>query len=361
MSSKRKRGSRGKSSTNDVSQPSAKKLKSAPESSFSQSKVSDSTFAVKPFPDKLNNVSKDERVREAELYELLVNEDEATRVKAAACIVGSLLNGAGSSAAAVQRHLENRLFRGLASGRKAARLGFSLAITGILEKLFSPSLVGEEYSHLTFETILEFLQQSTAPQQGSSKQEERDYFFGQLFGIECFINAGNLFTKDAERWSRLLDLTLALAQKKSWIRSHCGWLIVQAVHAMDRKQVKATLKRIADDPLCQTSEGLAIWLVATDRFDDLSVKPWKSPLERDNLKKVAAVLKEQALKDPEEKQESLPGSRQQANWTSQLHFVWDFIASYYVKNSNRKTWATEFENFWQTAVEGQQQSPIVAS
>jgi len=71
-----------------------------------------------------------------EIYEDLANIDEKIRLKACHSL---LINFVSETANGDQLNkILTRLFRGLCSGRKAARLGFSVALTEILTELLGP-------------------------------------------------------------------------------------------------------------------------------------------------------------------------------------------------------------------------------
>ena len=77
------------------------------------------------------------------------------------------------------RHLERRLFRGLASGRKAARLGYSVVITEILVQLFGETTEKKaKYAAVTLDRLLDILSAKTKPEGDLSGQEERDHYLG---------------------------------------------------------------------------------------------------------------------------------------------------------------------------------------
>ena len=140
--------------------------------------------------------------REVELYEQLSSQDEPERLEAADAVVSGLLGGGGLSEAVLTRHLERRLFRGLASGRKAARLGFSVVLAEVLSQLFGEKgLVKTKYTGLGFVKVLEMLRAKTKPDGDLSGQEERDHAFGLLFGLQCFVRAKILFVKQEKRKS----------------------------------------------------------------------------------------------------------------------------------------------------------------
>ena len=73
-----------------------------------------------------------------EIYEDLANIDDGIRLKAAQAL---LLRVAPEANPTVQQVTEilRRLLRGLCSGRKAARLGFSIVLTELLTQLFGPT------------------------------------------------------------------------------------------------------------------------------------------------------------------------------------------------------------------------------
>lgn len=288
----------------------------------------------------------EERRREGTLYDLLGSEDEADRLAAAECIISSLLDGEGVPESILQRHLDRRLFRGLASGRNASRIGFSLVITELLGQLFgSKNLAETKYTGLSYEQVLGFLMDKTSPGGQVPGQEERDHFFGQLFGLECFVRSGIVFSEES-RWNKILGLLLRLAYKKVWLRSQCGWVIVQAIGQMDKKQIQSTLEKVAESGIARTPEGVAIWLVALNRFPDLKVKPWNHPLSNKSLSELTAVLKESLRNQPDEDDGK---KSKQANWTAQLHFVWDIILAHYAKETIK---AEELEPFWSHVVDG---------
>lgn len=75
-------------------------------------------------------------VKLVELYEDLANENGEIRLKAAQQLVSRFTPDQKPSNDQIEKTLQ-RLFRGLCSGRKAARIGFSIALTETLSQVFS--------------------------------------------------------------------------------------------------------------------------------------------------------------------------------------------------------------------------------
>ena len=71
------------------------------------------------------------------IYEDLANIDEEIRLKAAHSLLTRFVAG-GTPSADQLNEILRRLIRGLCSGRKAARLGFSVALTEFLRIVFGP-------------------------------------------------------------------------------------------------------------------------------------------------------------------------------------------------------------------------------
>ena len=70
-----------------------------------------------------------------EIYEDLANDNEEIRIKATHALLNKSASESGLTAEQVKEVLR-RLIRGLCSGRKGARLGFSIALTELLSQLF---------------------------------------------------------------------------------------------------------------------------------------------------------------------------------------------------------------------------------
>lgn len=297
---------------------------------------------------------------EVELYELLGSEDAAERQDAALAIVSGLFGGEyvhngqseSVSAATLWRHLERRLFRGLASGRKGARLGFSIVLAEVLSRMFGTEAEQDgKYKELTFEKVMGLLISKTKPEGDLSGQEVKDHSLGLLFGLESLVKARILFVDEWEdRWSAVLDSLFKLVEKKSWVREQCGWVIMEALDQMAQEHAEMTIQKLVEANLAASPEGVGIWLKAMERFPDMRLpsKPWGSdgdPLR--HLKDLALALKES----------SNAGNgqvKQSGSWNPKLHFVWDLVLREYVHRADEKDESahTDFDLFWKVIVDG---------
>lgn len=76
-------------------------------------------------------------VQLVEIYEDLASVDESVRLKAAQALLTNFVAD-GNSTGEQLNEIVRRLLRGLCSGRKAARLGFSVVLTELLSELLGP-------------------------------------------------------------------------------------------------------------------------------------------------------------------------------------------------------------------------------
>ncbi|KAL2885504.1 DNA polymerase V [Ceratocystis lukuohia] len=314
------------------------------------------TTALRPFPttpvdlkQPTESLDIKDRIGEALLYDRLGSEDDTVRSAAALAILKGLLGSEANEGVAeeeLQRHLEKRLFAGLASGRNASRVGLSLVLTEILFQLFGAANAASKYPEITFESVLERLVKLNETIGNVPGQQERDVFFGQLFGIECFVKA-KILAGEPKRWISLLNLLLRLAERKVWLRPQCCWIIAQALGQLTREQTQMTLERLAKEGLAKTSDSVGIWLQARKTFPNLEVKPWGNPLSAKALSDLATVLKETAHDDGGEVHETR--KTKVPNATSQLHFAWDLLAEHFHNLGN--DCAREFNSFWVRVVD----------
>lgn len=101
-----------------------------------------------------------------EIYDDLANENEEIRLRAAHTLLSKFAQPASSSPRKIKTILQ-RLFRGLCSSRKAARLGFSIALTELLAQIFQYPVEERGLSH---GHVLEILDKQTITAGSASGQ-----------------------------------------------------------------------------------------------------------------------------------------------------------------------------------------------
>ncbi|KAL4997961.1 DNA polymerase phi-domain-containing protein [Aspergillus recurvatus] len=288
-----------------------------------------------------------------EIYEDLASENDEVRLKAAQALVSQFTPDKSPSDEDIQKALQ-RLFRGLCSSRKAARIGFSIALTELLTQVFA---VGRS-SSLDVQGVLGVWEGVSNATGGESGQEARDHYFGRLFGAEAIIKSSILFSPKAllPEWTKVLDLVFDLAKKKPWIREECGWIVYRCIHDLasqkaDGKLVQVALERLCSNDLARTPEGVAIWLAAKDLFPGISFvsKVWKhdDPLDPKERNQLAKVMKESSTGSEDEGDK---GAKASGVWNSKLHFAWD-AALMSLNGTKESKSRLSFVDFWTEVVD----------
>lgn len=96
-----------------------------------------------------------------EVYEDLANENEEVRLKAAQSLLSRFSPENSPANEEVLKTLK-RLIRGLCSGRKAARLGFSVALTELLVQLLGPVKKDAPSLGLSIAELIDLLKEQTS-------------------------------------------------------------------------------------------------------------------------------------------------------------------------------------------------------
>ena len=300
----------------------------------------------------------------AGIYEKLADENEDQRFRAVLALVKEF--EPRSTSIDQIKVIITRLFRGLCSSRKAARLGFSVALTEYLTELNvqrGPSIE----TGIPASSVLDILDNETTPEGNNSGQDERDHYFGRLFGAEAVIKSNILVKQqDLPQWKRLLDLICGIANKKPWLKQECGWILYSCIKTFASSQdsvpddfALSVIEKLTSHKLIRTPEGLAIWLEVSQAFPDAKLPKdvWRhrDPLSKKDITLLADVLKDAKIRSNSDEDEHKSQGR--AMWSAQLHFAWDVVLARLYELENHKSHkkdhkVIDLSEFWIKAVEG---------
>lgn len=300
-----------------------------------------------------------------EIYEDLANENEGTRLKAASRLVSRYSPERSPSAADLQKVLQ-RLIRGLSSSRKAARFGFSIALTELLAQHLNrqsnkatddDGQRGDALDRgITLDKVIDILEQTTQVNSQMSGQEERDHHWGKVFGAEAIIKSGAPFgvTDDHEKdspWRRLLGFIFQAANEKMWLREHCGWVCCEAVKLVPPNGfmfADAIIQALEQHGLGKTAESVAAWLTIHKCFPEkqLEGSGWgpAGPLHNRHRRVLVQVLAESSPSDDQSAQAKL----QKGSRSSKPHFAWNVVIDALLLAHN----VVQFRKDWSTLVDG---------
>jgi DNA polymerase phi len=103
-----------------------------------------------------------------QIYEMLADDREDFRLSAAHSLVSRILDPKATNTHQIKVAL-TRLCRGLCSSRKAARLGFCVALTELISQLGNLSTGEDEYG-ITASYLIDNLESQTIPEGNTSGQ-----------------------------------------------------------------------------------------------------------------------------------------------------------------------------------------------
>ncbi|KAG8532636.1 uncharacterized protein KY384_002513 [Bacidia gigantensis] len=290
-----------------------------------------------------------------EIFEDLADLDETIRLEAAHSLVAQhIIDNHSASRGHEIYQILKRLIRGLCSGRKAARIGFSVALTESLIKTFE-HVPNDSSAWPSVSGVLNVLREQTTATGGLSSQvsdeaqrvgfsqsdaslkEERDYSLGRLFGAEAIIRANIIETKsgEASAWEAIVDLILGLARDKEWLREECGYVLYRTIQESnipsdEPRLVEVIAEKFRAFGLAQTPEGVATWIAALLKHPtrQLPCDTWRegNPLSRKNKTQLCQVMKQAFAKG--ENEDATSASAQIGHWNAKIHFAWSVILSY---------------------------------
>ena len=90
--------------------------------------------------------------------------------------------------------------------------------------------------------MIRLIMEASQTQGWMKGQDERDVYFGRLFGLTSLIECGLLFRTDSgssskppstlEDFQGVISELITLGEKKSWLRESCWWSVVLAIRAL---------------------------------------------------------------------------------------------------------------------------------
>lgn len=305
-------------------------------------------------PDALNLTQKrlkrsDEHDYLAKIYNQLADEVQTVRIKAAGDLIRHVTAEPQEQNDRLDR-VEQRLIRGLCSGRKAARLGFSIALAEIFRMKFSlPGSVG------LLEASISKIDRLTTPEGKVSGQEQRDHLLGRRYAYQALLHSDVLVSKelDSSQWVFLIGSIMDLAGKKQWLRREVlGMLhdyLTSTSGQLDLERVGFILQAAALRKLLKTPEGVGLWITVQHQYADATLpsKIWRSddPLSPENMEALAKALSETS--DDGDISARQGGTRQ-----STPSFAWKVILSQLVRKTRKSVSKGEAQlaTFWRVCV-----------
>ncbi|EME42693.1 hypothetical protein DOTSEDRAFT_54979 [Dothistroma septosporum NZE10] len=300
----------------------------------------------------------EDRQELAKIFNELRDEISETRLEATKNLLKTLSIKSDDQAGKLD-YSTTRLIRGVCSGAKAARPGFSIALIEVLR-------LGFISGHLKLVNTVEKIVALTNLESKLSGAEQRDYLIGRRSAFQAVLQSGVLAVKaSTEDAKYLFDAIADLALEKEWLRSECGamlhmFLISQEATQLSNDSIRALIDSLKDKDLIRTPEGVAIWMTVKRSFSEVKLPKgvWNhnNPLSSQERATLSKILLKGAADSETTEQPAAPNgapngtakkSRKQAGARqSAPNFAWQVILSYLYKEGS----AQKFGAFWEDCV-----------
>jgi DNA polymerase phi len=283
----------------------------------------------------------------AKIYNDLADDVQAVRLKAAGEVIRNLSAKSDHQIERIEKAIA-RLIKGLCSGRKAARLGFSIALSEVLRLALDLKDSGITLAKLTAK-IAEF----TTAHVTAGGQERRDYLIGRRFAYQAVLQSGvgSNAAISAQEWQEFVAAVMALMCEKQWLRRECGAMLYEYLvgvgKALPADRLQTIVDALHENSLWKTPEGVAIWLTLTKSTTKVKLPKgvWQhnDPLSANERTTLSKVVQEIPIDDEQQGGKAGSGSRQTAP-----SFAWPVILAELYGGSRS---AKDFTQFWTSVVE----------
>lgn len=282
----------------------------------------------------------------AKIYNDLADDVQAVRIKAAGEVIRNLSANSDHQVERIEKAIA-RLIKGLCSGRKAARLGFSIALSEVLRLALDLKAPG-----ITLKSITAKVAEFTTAHVTAGGQERRDHLLGRRFAYQAILQSGvgSNTTVSSQEWQDFITAVMALMCEKQWLRRECGAMLYEYLVGVGKALPADRLQTIVDglheNSLWKTPEGVAIWLSLTKSSTKVKLPKgiWhhNDPLTANERTVLTKVIQEIPI-DDEQGGKTGSGSRQTAP-----SFAWPVVLSELYGGSRS---AKDFTQFWTQVVD----------
>ncbi|KAK4574178.1 DNA-directed DNA polymerase [Recurvomyces mirabilis] len=284
----------------------------------------------------------------AKIYGELAEHDSKLRLQAAIELLETIKSTSSQQDELITRVLE-RLIKGLCSSNKAARLGFSVALSEVVRLALDRASAGAptpvDLTSLTARCI-----ELTQLDLKASGPQSRDCLLGRRFAFQSILQSDAGLRKDVTEthWRTFLSAVTRLAAEKDWLRSECGAMLYGYLNNEGRKlsptRVQALVGALQEAKLLETAEGVALWLLIAEYWKETLPKGvWskKDPLSSDEQAKLKKIMISGASSSGDEMVKAGSGARQ-----SRPKPAWHRILDHLYRRNNKG----DFSRFWKEVV-----------
>jgi DNA polymerase phi len=299
-------------------------------------------------PSRRRKVEDDEgRVELAKIFNNLRDEIPSVRLEATKALLKNLSSQSPDQSSRID-YATTRLIKGVCSGAKASRPGFSIALAETLRLAFDK----KSESSTTITSLVEKIIALTNPESKAKGEEARNYLLGRQFAYQAVLRSQILHYISEDDTKIFFDAVADLAVHKQWLRTECAaglcnYLESETAIAQTGKEAHILLTSWSQKGLMKSPEGVALFLTCKKRFPDskLPKNCWHhndpfSPQERSVLTK---ILLQNSIDDDDGVNS---GAKSSGARQSTPNFAWTVVLAHLFEEGDVK----QFSQFWSECV-----------
>jgi DNA polymerase phi len=287
------------------------------------------------------------RVELAKIFNDLRDEIPSVRLGATKELLKNLSSQTPDQSSRID-YATTRLIKGVCSGAKASRPGFSIALAETLRLMFDKK--SEPSTSIT--ALLEKIIALTNPESKAKGEEARNYLLGRQFAYQAVLRSQILHHISDDDIKLVFDAIADLAAHKQWLRTECAAGLCNYLESDDlagtiSEEAKILLDSWLQKGLLKSPEGVALFLLCKKRFPTVKLPKncWHnndpfSPQERPVLTK---ILLQNSIDEDDGSKNGVKasGARQ-----SSPNFAWTVVLAHFFETEDVKS----FSQFWSECV-----------
>jgi DNA polymerase phi len=287
------------------------------------------------------------RVELAKIFNDLRDEIPSVRLGATKELLKNLSSQTPDQSSRID-YATTRLIKGVCSGAKASRPGFSIALAETLRLTFDK----KSESSTTITALLEKIIALTNPESKAKGEEARNYLLGRQFAYQAVLRSQILHHICDDDIKIVFDAIADLASHKQWLRTECAaglcnYLESESSAESVGKEAQILLSSWLQKGLVKSPEGVALFLLCKKKFPAVKLPKncWHNndPISSQERSVLTKILLQNSI---DEDDASSNGVKASGARQSSPNFAWTVVLAHFFEIED----VMSFSQFWSECV-----------
>jgi DNA polymerase phi len=287
------------------------------------------------------------RAELAKIFNDLRDEIPSVRLGATKELLKNLSSQTPDQSSRIE-YATTRLIKGVCSGAKASRPGFSIALAETVRLTFDK----KSESSTTITSLLEKIIALTNPESKTKGEEARNYLLGRQFAYQAVLRSQILHHISDDDIKIVFDAIADLAAHKQWLRTECAaglcsYLESESSAETTSKEAQILLSSWLQKGLMKSPEGVALFLLCKKRFPTVKLPKncWHNndPFSAQERSVLTKILLQNSI---DEDDSNNNGAKASGARQSSPNFAWTVVLAHFFETEDVKS----FSQFWAECV-----------